>query len=119
MANPIHRTNIVAKDKRSQRKVADSTTELDKTLLTCAPSGSVSTAGQRRYNPTPAKPQREGKPTRPLHRRATMPTGASAPKGGDPAEAPSSRSGSGSSEGAAPSVCWTASERCCTSTRSR
>ena len=31
MANPIHRTNIVAKDKRSQRKVADSTTELDKT----------------------------------------------------------------------------------------
>ena len=31
MANPIHRINIVAKDKRSQRKVADSTTELDKT----------------------------------------------------------------------------------------
>ena len=31
MANPIHRTNIVAKDKRSQRKVADSTTELAKT----------------------------------------------------------------------------------------
>eukprot|EP01045_Picozoa_sp_COSAG04_P036327 COSAG04_NODE_8788_length_931_cov_12.350962_1_plen_59_part_00 len=31
MANPIHRTSIVAKDKRSQRKVADSTTELDKT----------------------------------------------------------------------------------------
>ena len=25
MANPIHRINIVAKDKRSQRKVADST----------------------------------------------------------------------------------------------
>ena len=33
-----------------------------------------------------------------------MPTGASAPKGGDPAEAPSSRSGSGSSEGVAPSA---------------
>ena len=33
MANPIHRTNIVTKDKRSQRKVADSTTELDKTPL--------------------------------------------------------------------------------------
>ena len=32
MANPIHRTNIVAKDKRSQRKVADSTTELAKTF---------------------------------------------------------------------------------------
>ena len=31
MANPIHRINIVAKDKRSQRKVADSTTKLDKT----------------------------------------------------------------------------------------
>ena len=31
MANPIHRTNIVTKDKRSQRKVADSTTELAKT----------------------------------------------------------------------------------------
>ena len=31
MANPIHRFNIIDKDKRSQRKVADSTTELDKT----------------------------------------------------------------------------------------
>ena len=34
MANPIHRINIVAKDKRSQRKVADSTTKLDKTMPT-------------------------------------------------------------------------------------
>eukprot|EP01045_Picozoa_sp_COSAG04_P016391 COSAG04_NODE_1363_length_7079_cov_19.484815_10_plen_315_part_01 len=33
-----------------------------------------------------------------------MPTGASAPKGGDQAETPSSRSGSGSSEGAAPAA---------------
>ena len=33
MANPIHRFNIVDKDKRSQRKVADSTTELDKTCV--------------------------------------------------------------------------------------
>ena len=33
MANPIHRINIVDKDKRSQRKVADSTTELDKTTV--------------------------------------------------------------------------------------
>ena len=32
MANPIHRFNITDKDKRSQRKVADSTTELDKTV---------------------------------------------------------------------------------------
>ena len=32
MANPIHRMNIGTKDKRSQRKVADSTTKLDKTL---------------------------------------------------------------------------------------
>ena len=33
-----------------------------------------------------------------------MPTEASAPKGSDPAECPSSRSGSGSSEGAAPAA---------------
>ena len=33
MANPIHRFNIIDKDKRSQRKVADSTTELDKTAI--------------------------------------------------------------------------------------
>ena len=32
MANPIHRMNIETKDKRSQRKVADSTTKLDKTI---------------------------------------------------------------------------------------
>ena len=31
MANPIHRNDIETKDKRSQRKVADSTTKLDKT----------------------------------------------------------------------------------------
>ena len=34
MANPIHRTNIETKDKRSQRKVADSTTKLAKTAST-------------------------------------------------------------------------------------
>ena len=33
-----------------------------------------------------------------------MPTGASAPKGGDPAAAPSSRSGSANSEGPAPAA---------------
>ena len=54
-----------------------------------------SRAPRRRYDLAPAKPQREGKPTHPVHRRATMPTGTSAPKGGDQAEAPSSRSGSG------------------------
>ena len=44
MANPIHRTNIVAKDKRSQRKVADSTTELAKTAL-LVPSFSLDLSG--------------------------------------------------------------------------
>ena len=38
MANPIHRTNIVTKDKRSQRKVADSTTELAKTSIQDCPA---------------------------------------------------------------------------------
>ena len=46
MANPIHRTNIVAKDKRSQRKVADSTTELDKTASEeCRGAARADTAG--------------------------------------------------------------------------
>ena len=44
MANPIHRFNIVDKDKRSQRKVADSTTELDKTERTGRPGQQKPTA---------------------------------------------------------------------------
>ena len=43
MANPIHRMNIETKDKRSQRKVADSTTKLDKTAK----------AAHHPYPPTP------------------------------------------------------------------
>ena len=51
MANPIHRINIVAKDKRSQRKVADSTTKLDKTchVMACDLSHAMAGAPLRHH----------------------------------------------------------------------